>query len=136
MLNPTGLLIRKNDDWGSGEWGAPRGSRLHMGADYKCIPGQRIVSPIDGKVIRESKPYAHEPYSGFLIRGRTMEIKIFYIDIRRELIGQWIRAGTVLGIAQDISRKYRKKDDYSMIMTPHIHIQIVSIDPALFIDKL
>ena len=127
MISPTGSCVRGLDKHGEGKYGAGRGNHLHKGADFICVPGQNIVSPIKGIIIREAKPYAKSDYSGLLIRGSDIEIKMFYLEINLKLIGSSIMIGDFVGIAQDISKKYPG-------MTPHIHLEIVSINPELFIN--
>jgi len=129
IISPTGLGIR-NDSMGFGYYGAPRGSRMHKGTDFLCIPGQDVVCPIpSGKIIREARPYIYERYSGCLIQGHKIAIKMFYLDIWAHLIGKTIKQGEVIGIAQDISKKYGTD------MKPHIHLSIVGLDPQTLMKK-
>ena len=128
VISPTGAGVRGLDKHGEGKYGAGRGNRLHRGADYICTPGQDIVSPIKGVVVREARPYAStEFYSGLLIRGMDIEIKMFYLVPDTTILGMPVEIGTVIGIAQDISERYSG-------MTPHIHLEIVSINPELLIN--
>lgn len=126
MISPTGHSVRGLDNHGEGKYGAGRGTHLHAGADYICIPGQDVVSPITGTVIRIARPYKKKGYSGLLIRGLDIEIKMFYIDPLSEVVGTKVRIGDLIGTAQDISKKYRG-------MVPHIHLSVVSVNPELFI---
>jgi len=41
-----------------------------------------------------------------------------------------VEAGEVIGTAQDISKKYGEG------MLPHIHVEALSLDVSLFIDRL
>ncbi len=126
MISPTGNGTRGQDQHGNGRYGAGRGNRLHTGADYVCIPGTPVVCPIKkGKIVREKRPYAG--YSGLLIRNRDVEITLFYLEPDKNLIGYEVNQGDVIGIAQDISEKYPG-------IIPHIHMQIDSINPELFIN--
>lgn len=130
MISPTGKKARTRDKWGGGCYLAKRGNnRLHDGTDYICTPGQDIVSPIAGRIERIANPYANEKYSGLLIQGEWMAIKLFYFKPDKELIGKTIDKGQKIGIAQDISEKYPD-------MTPHIHLTIISINPEIFITYL
>ena len=135
MISPTGKGLRKADKWGKGCYGASRGKgmRLHKGADYVCEPGQDIIAPIGGIIARESRPYG-EPdwlyrYSGLIMYNELCNITLFYLEPLRFLIGTTVRMGDKIGIAQDISEKYAE-------MVPHIHLQINSIDPELFMNFL
>lgn len=127
MQNPTGKAIRI-DSAGSGNYGAARGANIHKGTDYLCTVGQPIVSPIDGRIIREAKPYGfakNKPdYSGVLIQGKHCAIKMFYFELLPAIIGQYVNQGTVIGYAQDITLRYNDDD-----MQPHIHLQIDSFNP-------
>ena len=69
LLNPVlNGAIRKSDKWGQGHFGAPRGSRKHNGIDIVTQLGTPILSPIEGKVIRISYPYASDmSFTGLLL---------------------------------------------------------------------
>lgn len=127
MISPTGKALRGLDKYGSGAYGAGRGNRIHRGADYLCVSGQDVVSPISGTVIRIARPYRKKGYSGLLIRSPIIEIKLFYFKPLTRIVGTNVKAGDTIGIAQDISKKYPK-------MIPHIHLQIDSISPELLIN--
>ncbi|HDK42903.1 MAG TPA: hypothetical protein ENG87_05970 [Candidatus Pacearchaeota archaeon] len=128
MLSPTGKGIR-HDKEGNGEYGAKRGKRLHQGTDYICTPNQMIVSPISGTVIRKARPYANDKYySGIVIQGKHIRVKMFYLKPLDEIIGKTVKAGDYIGVAQDISLRYNSK------MIPHIHLRIVSFNPEILID--
>ena len=130
MISPTGLGIRGNDEHGSGLYGAGRGTRRHRGADFICIPGQQIVAPTRGRVVRIAHPYAepHESvmYSGIVLKGNDVEIKMFYFQPLQAVLRTTVREGQLIGHAQDISKKYSG-------MIPHVHLEIRSINPELFI---
>lgn len=129
MISPTGKGIRVHDARGSGLYGAKRGGRRHGGCDYVCEPGQAVVAPISGIVTRKAKPYAADKYGGLIIQGEHMTIKMFYLDPDGYLIGQAVKQGDVIGKAQDISKKYQ-------FITPHIHLQVESVDPEIFTRML
>jgi len=128
MISPTGKGIRDRDKWGSGAYESPRGhSRTHNGTDFICTPGQSIFSPISGLIIREARPYADSVYSGILIRNDNISIMMFYLIPDKTLIQTWAVKGKPIGIAQDISLKYPD-------MTPHIHLSVKRMNPALLLD--
>lgn len=132
MISPTGKGIRVADKFGLGRYGAPRGPHRHRGADYVCEPGQDIISPIAGVFVREANPYALPSkynYRGLLIESPFMTLEIFYVYPIAELLGHSVKQGQVIGTAQDISRKYPG-------ITPHVHLQIISIDPEIFTKML
>lgn len=125
MISPTRKSIRKPDKWGSGAYGSGRGIRHHKGADFICDPGQDVVAPIEGLLIREARPYASGVYGGCLIQGKHIAIKMFYLNLNRSLIGNYVHQNDVIGTAQDIS--YPKYPG----MRPHIHLEVESIDPEI-----
>jgi len=122
MISPTGKGVR-NDAKGFGNYGAKRGSRKHKGVDYLCEPGQDIVAPISGMVERIAYPYADKSYSGLVIAGPYMTVKLFYFEVVTN-VGLYVERGDTIGLAQDISQRYG-----GLPMLPHIHLEVVSIDP-------
>ena len=131
MISPTGLGIRGQDKWGNGRYGAPRGDKPHKGSDFICVPGQEIVSPINGVFVRIKIPYA-EPvkgvfFSGVLLRGNGYDVTMFYLEPLKAKVRMPVKKGEVIGIAQDLRIKYDE-------ITPHIHLEFSSINPELFIN--
>jgi hypothetical protein len=129
MISPTGHGIRRPDKWGRGEYGVTRGKKRHEGGDYTCDPGQDIIAPIDGIIVRVARPYRKGKYSGVLLQGKHMTLKLFYLKPDRSVIRASVRQGERIGTAQDISEKYPG-------MTPHIHLRIVSMDPGVLTEML
>jgi len=126
--SPTRNPRVREDSEGSGKFMADRGNRLHRGLDLLVCPGDIIMSPIAGKVLRKAYPYASDmQWQGILITNKFYWIKIFYMIPDEDVIGQMVRPCQVIGKAQDISLKYGYK------MTPHIHLQ-VAIPPMESID--
>ena len=125
MISPTGKRIR-NDEKGFGNYGAPRGGRPHKGVDYLCEPGQEIVAPISGKVERIAYPYADKSYSGIVIAGPHIKVKLFYLKPFVH-VGDMVKMKEPIGYAEDISQRYG-----GLPMLPHIHLEIVSLDPEAF----
>jgi murein DD-endopeptidase MepM/ murein hydrolase activator NlpD len=119
IISPTGKWeVRGADKHGQGYFGASRGNRKHNGIDLLIEPGQRIVSPIDGKVIRDAYPYAGDlKWSGCLIKGKGMEVKMFYMRLLKGIIGSQVKQGQEIGWAQNIAHKYAG-------MLPHVHLEI------------
>lgn len=128
MINPTGGAIR-SDSRGDGRHNAPRGIRRHDGVDFLATPGQDVLAPISGFVVRYARPYANDDrYSGVILTNNSMTIKMFYIKPTvRE--GTTVLQGDVIGKAQDV--RLRHGDD----MLPHIHLRVTNVDPMLLIDK-
>ena len=127
LFNPTGGTIR-NDTAGSGYWLAQRGSRLHQGIDFTLPggPGQLVLSPITGVLKRIAYPYSDDQeIRGCEIRGDVW-IKMFYFRPYDSLVGQRIAMGQPIGTAQDVTERYPGQG-----MTPHIHLEVITINPAI-----
>lgn len=107
---------RASDRFGSGQFGASRGSRKHQGLDVKAKPGEVVHSPIDGVIVRECVPYA--PFTGLLIRGTGehsgYEVKLFYVQ--GNFCGS-VKAGEPIGTAEDLAVKYPG-------ITNHVHLEV------------
>ena len=82
--------------------------------------------PFDGCMIREARPYADSDLSGCVLQSKEYTLKVFYIEPFLHLRGAFLKAGTVIGRAQDVRTKWGSD------MTPHMHVEIVSMD----VDKL
>jgi len=120
------LEKRTGDPWGSGEFGAPRGTRTHKGIDYACPVGAKIHSPVKGKVTKLGYPYSDD------LSFRYVEItvdekrhRVFYIEPTVSK-GQWVEEGDIIGTQQDISGRYR--DDSKPPMINHAHYEILDTD--------
>lgn len=131
MINPTGGIIRI-DNQGAGHFNAPRtGGRRHDGIDLECDPGQEVLSPISGTITRVAYPYAGDlSYTGCVIENGRVTVKIFYIKPNLSLIGTDVIAGQPIGLAQDIRRKY----GLSSGMLAHIHLEVERVDPMFFLE--
>jgi len=135
VLNGT---IRKSDKWGEGHYGASRGSRKHNGIDIVTQLGRDVLSPIEGKVIRISYPYASDlSYTGLLIEGsgahKGIEVKIFYMNPLANIVGKAVKPAQKIGTAQNLLPKYPG-------ITNHIHIEIkqngLQKDPKFLIKNI
>jgi murein DD-endopeptidase MepM/ murein hydrolase activator NlpD len=130
----------RNDVKGDGFFGASRGNRMHNGLDIIITPGSAVYSPIEGVLFRKAYPYgtAHgnEEWEGLVIVGvgdyKGYEVKIFYT--RPFVIGDYVFPGDIVGVAQDISRKY------SPAMIDHVHVEVrrngMLIDPATLLQLI
>jgi murein DD-endopeptidase MepM/ murein hydrolase activator NlpD len=133
-LTRAPLGRRGEDAWGSGAFGAPRGGRAHRGVDLVVVPGESILAPFAGDLVREARPYDDDDrFSGLLLRGRGRwsgcEVKIFYLQPREP--GP-VRRGQVIGKAQDIALKYPG-------ITPHVHVELwrsgAVVDPTPWLPQ-
>jgi murein DD-endopeptidase MepM/ murein hydrolase activator NlpD len=109
---------RTSDPYGSGQFAAPRDhhSRQHNGLDIAASPGDAVLSPIGGNLVREAIPYA--PFTGLLIEGTGeyvgYSVKLFYVEANQ--CGP-VGAGGLIGYAQDLKYKYPE-------ITNHIHMEV------------
>ena len=127
MKSPTGKGIR-NDNAGSGHYGALRGNGHHKGYDIRCKPGEPIYPFLPGKVIRSADPYGDKKYGGIVIQSRYCRYKILYISPVEELIGTYVNEFAIIGHAQDITNKYP-----GIGMTAHIHLMLTEMDPEILL---
>lgn len=123
--------LRGVDAYGSGQFMASRdgGSRGHRGRDYTALPGDDVVSPIDGVVKRHAKPYPDSDLDGLEIEGANVHARLFYILPCVEP-GATVKAGQVIGTAQDVAGYWHAKEPKPGLMTGHVHLEIsIYIDP-------
>ena len=127
--------IRKRDNHGSGEFGAPRGSRKHRGIDLACYPGSVILSDFDGYISKIGYPYPPNGNKGGYryVEVTTEEgerVRYFYVKplVQKNSV---VFEGNIIGVSQDITKFYPG-------MTHHIHVEIIKdgkyIDPTEFLD--
>lgn len=124
--------IREKDDYGVGYFLAPRavwgtdgnriGTRYHGGVDFVTTPGEKIFSPISGKVVRISDAYKsnNNGLKAIVIESNGYTTKVLYVNPSSSVtVGSKVKAGSVIGKAQDLSVKF--KGD----MTNHVHLTIL-----------
>ena len=119
MHSVTSGPTRKVDKWGSGQYGTGRHDHVHQGLDLQARPGDQILAPISGQVVRQANPYRDsKQYTGVVIKGtgewKGYEVKIFYVN---GLFCGQVNAGDRIGTAQDISLRYPG-------ITNHVHLEI------------
>ena len=112
---------RGSDKFGSGAYLASRGSRKHMGIDFACAKGNKILSLTNGIVSKIGYPYnprdtkkGHMRYVQVTHEG--VDIRYFYVDPLVK-VGTSIRRWEVVGTAQGLL------DIYPGI-TDHIHFEV------------
>lgn len=122
----------RSDGYGSGYFGASRdqGKRKHNGIDLVVTPGESILSPITGKILKYSYPYPGESFSGVHIQNDEYLVKMWYLSPVLVKPGQQVTQGQAIGVAQKISTKYGSG------MIDHVHVEVwpnglgKAIDPA------
>ena len=119
--------IRQADDFGSGEFGAPRGYGTHRGVDPACYPGSLVLSKMPGKITKFGYPYSDD-LSYRYVQVTTeddLDFRYFYVEPNPDLaIGDIIRTGAVLGVVQDIGKRYPG-------ITGHFHFEVKQGDDYL-----
>ena len=139
ISNPTGG-VERNDSKGLGNFGASRagGKRKHQGTDITVAPGDPVVAPIEGKIVRRGRAYSEDKrFDTVEIQGTGkysgMTVKIFYVDREGHDKGPnpvfAVKAGTtVIGGAQDVRIKH------GSAMKPHVHLEVYwqgkRVDPS------
>lgn len=130
------LPDRGTDDWGCGDFGAPRGTRTHKGIDKICFPDSQIKSPANGVVTKLGYPYGDDLSFRYVevMDGGGYRHRLFYVEPMCEH-GDEIQKGDVVGKSQNISGRYR--DGSKRPMLNHVHYEILDeagdpVDPEIF----
>lgn len=118
MISPTGKGIRVDPE-GDGNYGAPRGDRVHRGVDYLCDPGQIIVAPFDMFIDRVSFPNSDKKMEGIAWTKGKSTGRMWYFMPFKELLGTQAYKGKFIGRAQSVSAHYGLPK-----MRDHIHFQV------------
>ena len=137
--NPTGLEVRGTDAYGSGHYGASRGTRTHDGADYISVPGQHVTAPLSGKVTKISIPYSSgidaTVLSGVeIVASDGTTCWLWYMQPAENIVGSVVKAGNdIIGTAKTLQNRY--KDG----MIDHLHLRIharddTKVDPETVIQ--
>ena len=130
--NKKGWKIRGTDCYGSGSYGASRGSRSHKGVDIKSDEGDNILSPMDGYISSTGyRIYANKCsylvgvdvtgtgiYSGYKIR-------LFYVKGNVPL-NTVVKKGDVIGTQQSLQKNcYPNMTNGKYCMTNHVHVELI-----------
>ena len=119
-VSPTGRGVRRCDPRGCGEFGAPRGDRLHLGTDFVGDPGQLVVAPTSGVLRRSGRVYRHSAAQRLLVIDADTghEVKVFYVlPLENVTFGTRVRAGQPIGTQQSLQELYPA-------ITDHVHVEI------------
>ena len=145
------MLIKpkvRQDLMGSGEYGAPRGSRTHKGIDFVVAKENEVITHVTGVVTKIGYPYAQK----FDTKKNKLKSALRYVEITKEQrvddklcqvkhrffylnpsvrLGDAVEAGTCIGTAQDL------KAIYGLTMKNHCHYEVMIgkeyYDPARFL---
>lgn len=96
--------------------------RYHGGIDFVAVPGETVFAPTDGTVARISNAYAtnNQGLRAIVFETGELRFKVLYVSPRQRLKkGTWVKAGTAIGVAQDLSGKFGHE------MTNHVHLTII-----------
>lgn len=114
--------FRNTDTFGSGAFGSNRdgGLRHHLGADILALPGDAVESPLHGTVKRLGKAYAAWDYGLVELwgSGEHEGLRVLLLYVKTDITaGALVHPGSMLGVAQDLGRKYPA-------IKNHIHCEI------------
>lgn len=130
MRRPTLSGTIRNDNMGSGVFGAPRDGRAHEGTDYRMSTlKEPVFAPISGRIIRKLQVYPDSSeYVGCEIRGDDgVEVKLFYMEPHLYWLRKKMEIGEEIGIGQDVGKRYGGG------MRAHVHMEVringVLVDP-------
>lgn len=119
-INPS---VRGADCFGSGHYGASRGSRKHVGLDYACYPGSAIYPDKDGCVTKIGYPYGDD------LSFRYIEIeddagyraRYFYVQPKESLkVGDFVHNDEIIGHSQELGVRYPG-------ITEHVHLETFTL---------
>jgi len=117
ILPPLDRGIRGADAQGEGHFGASRGNRLHVGADFVAEVGSPVRAPISGVVNRVGYCYSDDlTYRLVEIVNEDYVCRVLYV-LPAIAEGTQVDAGDVIGTAQDLRPRYRG-------ITPHVHCDL------------
>jgi hypothetical protein len=99
-----------------------------------------VVAPAGGTLVRAvERVYRDDPrYQGAVLRTPSgFELKLFYVNPDRSLIGQIVGPGSRIGTAQDLSLRYPGGPGRPAIPS-HVHVEVrnpfgLPIDPRTMI---
>ncbi|XP_067827941.1 leukocyte cell-derived chemotaxin-2-like [Heptranchias perlo] len=125
--NPSNK-VRGTDKFGSGAYGASRGSRKHKGVDVVCRDGSTVYAPFSGRLVRRENPFGNGNAidNGVRLEGSGHCVVIFAFAPDRY-------TGNV-SKGQKIGRMLEMQSVYPGI-TSHVHIQMcdTSINPTRYL---
>jgi murein DD-endopeptidase MepM/ murein hydrolase activator NlpD len=111
--------MREPDKFGSGEYGAPRGTRKHNGVDIAASPGSIVMSPVSGTVSKLGHPYGDDLSFQYVQLTDTFGylVRLFYVEPQVAL-GEEIMEGWPVGRVQTLQKRYPG-------ITDHVHLEVM-----------
>ena len=144
MHKPLAKIIdRGNDPTGYGHFGAKRGSRKHRGHDIVSIPGESVVSMIEGTVTKIGYPYSGSAASHLRyveVSNDTYRIRLMYLTPTDKIkVGDYVCEGDRIGYASEIAKYHnRNKKKGQALMINHTHVELykngILIDPKPYLS--
>ena len=131
------LILRGNDEFGSGAYQASRGSRHHNGLDVSAAPGATVYPRQMGVVTRLGYPYAAVGKQHFRYVQITDDAgnahRYFYV-VPAVQVGDRVALDTAIGVVQDLTAVYPG-------MGNHVHYEVIDntgrfVDPGVFLGVL
>lgn len=117
-------VMRVSDTHGMGHFGAPRGSRVHMGVDYAVLPDSWVLSPVCGEVSKLGVVYSEHPefrYVEVTDHKYKDRLRFFYVYPMGVAVGKVVLAGQRIGYVQDLEELYPG-------ITPHVHFEVMTFE--------
>jgi hypothetical protein len=81
---------------------------------------------ISGTVEKYEQCYTGDTkWRGVQISNTQLRVELWYMDPRNTVaVDEFVNAGQMVGVAQDISLKYPSTEIHPYEMTPHIHVRV------------
>jgi hypothetical protein len=138
------IEIRGADDWGSGAFDAPRGSRKHKGIDPICCAGDDVCSLTYGSVSKLGWCYIWDKYPDRK-HMRYVEVtldgnRFRYLYVTPLVsLGDKVAPGMPLGSSIDLNQVFIHPDRGPI--TQHYHLEVITpagdkINPAHMLPEV
>ena len=142
-IEKTNAHHRGSDEWGSGHFMAPRGTRDHHGIDFLVSESSIVYSMVTGTVTKLGTCYRGAQYRYVQVDDDNgNHVRMFYI-MPSVLVGDLVKMGQNIGVAQNLADRYPADFSHSKSMPNHVHLEVVKkgtlfsgkefIDPDLYI---
>jgi murein DD-endopeptidase MepM/ murein hydrolase activator NlpD len=119
--------LRNTDAYGSGTFGASRGTRTHGGLDIRAQPGDPAIAPISGRVVKIGIAYHGSDLGSLHIQGTgeyaDARVKMLYVETLVP-INSTVKQGDVVGQVQDVAGYWADKSPRAGIMKNHVHLEL------------